>query len=201
MSLIYLVRHGDNDTVGRLITGRRPGVHLNESGREQAVQVAERLRPLHIDHIASSPMERCLETAAPLARQTGRAVDVRERLNEIDFGQWSGLDYSELDSRPGWREFNTFRSGTRIPGGEMLAEVQARMVAEVHGLSRDFSGGKVAIFSHGDPIKTVLAYFLGFPLDNVLRLEVSPGSISILSLGAETARVLGINTLEGTIPH
>lgn len=201
MSLIYLVRHGDNHTVGKLITGRTPGVHLNAQGRNEAVRVSERLFALPVDHIASSPMERALETAEPLSRKTGLVIDVRNGLNEIDFGEWSGLSYQELESRPGWKEFNTFRSGTRIPGGEMLAEVQARMVAEVHDLAGNFPQGQVAVFSHGDPIKTLLAYFLGFTLDNVPRLDIAPGSVSVLSLNTGAAAVLGVNTIDGTLPH
>ncbi len=190
MAVFLLIRHGSHDLIGRSITGRRAGVHLNAEGLRQAEALAERLAPLSPAALYCSPMERTRETAEPLARVAGLEVQVREGLNEVDFGHWSGLSMEELAKLPRWGVFNRFRSGTRIPGGEMMAEVQGRMVAEVEKMHADHPRGVVVVVSHGDPIKTVLAHYLGFPLDHLKRLEIALASVSALELKGEGARLL-----------
>ncbi len=193
MAVFLMIRQGRNDLVGRAITGRRSGVHLNAAGREQARQLAVRLSRLEFAALYSSPMERAVETAEPLAQLTGLPVQIREGISEVDFGDWSGLTLTQLADLPAWRRFNTFRSGQRIPGGEMMAEVQARMVGEIEQMHVAHPQGNVAVVSHGDPIKTVLAHYLGFPLDFLLRMEIGLASVTALQLSGDHARLLYLN--------
>lgn len=196
MALFLLIRHGHNDAVGKAITGRAAGIRLNARGREEADRVAERLLSIPLTAIFSSPLERTRETAAPLARRTGQEVQISEKIHEIDFGEWTGLTFEELSREPRWRQFNTFRSGTRIPGGEIMVEVQQRMVSEIERLRARQPDGTFALFSHGDPIKTAVAHYAGFPLDHMLRFEISLASISMIDIRDWGARVLCINSLE-----
>ncbi|MFW6254222.1 MAG: histidine phosphatase family protein, partial [Chitinivibrionales bacterium] len=132
MTTFLLIRHAECVGYGERITGRSSGVHLTSEGLENADKLARRLSGIPIEHICSSPMERTMDTAAPLARSLGIAVQSCDGLQEVDFGSWTGLSFSELADPPRWREWNTFRSGIRVPGGgEMICEVQARMVAEI----------------------------------------------------------------------
>src|SRR3954453_9567212 len=109
----FLVRHGDNDLVGHTLAGRKPGTHLNEAGRKQAAEHAEKLAGAGITRILSSPLERTTETAAPLAARVGLKVEVREAFNELNFGDWTGLKFAELESRDLWRQWNGYRLGVR----------------------------------------------------------------------------------------
>ena len=68
VSLLLLVRHALTESTGKRLTGWQPGVHLSARGQKQAEALAERLGPLPIGAIYSSPLERCRETAAPLAK-------------------------------------------------------------------------------------------------------------------------------------
>ena len=64
MSTVLLVRHGLTAMTGPVLAGRTPGVHLDERGQKQAAAVAQRVAALPLAAIVSSPMERCVETAA-----------------------------------------------------------------------------------------------------------------------------------------
>jgi probable phosphoglycerate mutase len=193
MTTLLLVRHALCDPVGTAIAGRAAGVPLNAAGEEQAARLGARLRALPIDAVYSSPLERARQTAAPIAAARRVAVEVLDGVGEIDFGEWTGRTFAELDGGAAWRRFNSFRSGTRIPGGELIVEVQARAVAALGALGERHPEGVVAVVSHGDVIKAALAYYLGMPLDLMRRLEIDPASASTLVLDVDGVRVLRMN--------
>jgi probable phosphoglycerate mutase len=182
MTTFYLIRHGDTPAVGHFASGRAPGVHLNDRGRRQVEGLAESLAGEPIRVVYSSPLERARETAEPLARRLGLEVRDAEELLELDFGDWTGKSFAELDPLPEWQRYNSFRSGTRIPGGELMLEVQARVVGFMQRLCSDRSEGAVALVSHGDVIRSALLHYLGMPLDHYHRIEISPASVSIVAV-------------------
>src|SRR5215210_3814818 len=99
--MIVLVRHALVDACGHYLAGRQSGVHLNTGGRRQAIRLGETLRSLPIRAVYSSPLERSLETATAIA--TGLcSVTVAPALNEVDFGEWTGLSFAALDGRSDW---------------------------------------------------------------------------------------------------
>lgn len=196
MTRFFLIRHGSTDAVGHTLAGRTPGVHLDVIGARQSDWLVARLAGTTIAGIYSSPLERTMETAEPLAAHVGVPVQVREGLNEIDFGEWTGRSFHDLEARPHWRQFNRVRSTTRIPGGEHFAEVQARVVAELERIGAAHPESSVAIVSHADTIRTALAYCAGVPIDLFLRLEISPASISVISVTENGPGILCINQTE-----
>ena len=194
MATFLLIRHADNDFVGSgKIAGRAPGVHLNSKGRGQAGRLAEQLAGAGIAVILSSPLERALETAAPLARRIGVEIEVSEAFSEIDCGEWTGRQFDDLRGNPRWRAYDSFRSGTRIPGGELAVEVQLRTVTEMERLRGLHPERVIAVFSHGDPIKSALAYYAGVPIDLYKRFEISTASVTTIELNAWGPRILGVN--------
>jgi broad specificity phosphatase PhoE len=195
VTTFYLIRHGTNDVLPRALAGRLPGTHLNEAGRAEAERVAERLKSKPIQHIFSSPMERARETAEPLARVLNLPVQISEAFNEVDFGQWQGGEVTALRNNEQWQRWIKFRSGLQIPGGEMMVDIQARVVSELVRLTQKFPGEHIAVFSHGDPIRSALCHWLGMPLDYMTRLEVLTGSINIVALDENQPLVQGINLL------
>jgi probable phosphoglycerate mutase len=188
-----LIRHADNDYVGRAFAGRMPGVHLNETGRAQAAALADRLADAGIRVIYSSPLERAVETIRPLADRLQLPVTTRERLIEIDTGEWTGAVFAELAGDAHWRRFNLFRSSTRIPGGELMSEVQTRMCLELEELRCRHPEQTVALVSHADVIRFALAHYAGIPIDLAQRLEVRPASVSVLALEDHGATILRLN--------
>lgn len=193
MTTFYLVRHGANDWLGRALAGRLPDVHLNAEGRAQAERIATRLAMKPIRRIFSSPMERCRETAAPLAEALGVPVQICEAINEVDFGEWQGAETHVLKSDERWRQWNAFRSAHILPGGETMVSIQARMANEMIRLRLAHRGEEIALFSHGDPIRAALCYWLGMPLERLHQLEVAPGSISPVQVDDWSATVAAIN--------
>jgi len=195
VTTFLLIRHGLTDAVGNTITGRLPGVHLNDVGRKQADELPARLAGWKIDAIASSPLERARETGDPLARRLRLKVSVFDALSEVDFGAWSGTTVEQLNQLPEWRLYNTFRSSTRAPGGELATEVQTRMVAVLTGLSRQYSEQTVAVISHADTIRLALVHFLGMPIDLMHRLEIRPASLSVVRLADWGPQVATVDSL------
>lgn len=193
MTTFYLIRHASNDTIGKSIAGRMPGLSLNRTGQREADKLAARLGKKQIDLIFSSPLERAVETAVPLAKRLGLDIQISDALNEIDFGPWTRQTFEQLAELPGWQCWNSFRSGTRVPGGETMLEAQTRIVTEILRLGAEYPEQSLALFSHGDMIRAALAYFLGVPLDLFQRIEVAPASVSILLLSEYEPRVVCVN--------
>jgi probable phosphomutase (TIGR03848 family) len=182
MTTFLLIRHATTDWVGNALAGDTPGVHLNHQGRDQAGRLVGRLRDVRIDAVYSSPLERSMETAEPLAAARNLPIMTSRRLIEIGFGDWVGREIASLEGQPCWRRYNTFRSSTRPPGGELITEVQTRIVDQMEGLHKEHPGGTVALFSHGDVIKSAVAFYVGIPVDLMHRIEISPASVSIVRL-------------------
>ena len=194
---LHLVRHASYGLLDRVLAGRSPGHHLDDAGRAEAFRLGEALAAVSLAAVLSSPLERAQETAAAIAVRHDLSVAVEPGLNEIDFGEWTGLDFAALHASPAWRAFNGFRGTAPTPGGETMHQVQARMLATVLRLEAAYRGAQIALVSHGDPIKSVLAHFLGAPLDLLRRIEIAPASRSIVALYEDDAKVLAINLLPG----
>src|SRR5438477_5767065 len=128
MTTFYLIRHASNDYLtDKKIAGWLAGVHLNEKGRKEAEQMAVKLAGEPIRAMYSSPLERATETAEPLARKLGLKIQPLEELGEIKFGDWTDKSLKELDQDPRWAHWNSFRSGTQAPKGDLMIEAQTRI--------------------------------------------------------------------------
>jgi probable phosphoglycerate mutase len=194
MPTILLVRHGENEFVakGRL-AGRLPGVHLNDNGRKQAEAVANALGKAPIRAVYSSPMERCMETAQPLATALGMEVTPLDGIIEVDFGTWQDKTLKQLRRRKLWKVVQANPSRMRFPGGETFADAQLRIVQTLEDLCQQHPKDLIACFSHSDLIKLALSYYLGQPLDLFQRIMIAPASISTLHLGEMGVQIINVN--------
>ncbi len=195
MTLIYLIRHGDNELLGKRMPGWLPDVHLNDQGRAQAEALADLLAQIKFKAVYSSPLERAVETAAPLAARLGIEVITRPGLGELDVGSWEGRTFKQLHRRKLWPLVQRTPSLVQFPEGETFRGGQARIVAELERIREEHSGkdDRIACFSHSDMIRLAIAYYLGLPLDLFQRLHVSPASISILGLQKDTIHIIKVN--------
>lgn len=193
MTTFLLIRHGNTDLVGKALAGRQQAVSINETGKRQAHQLIERLRTVTISAIYSSPLDRAVQTAGPLSEALRLPIIHREALAEIDFGAWTGRTLEALREDPEWKRFNSFRSGTGALNGESILDLQRRMVTELEYLRLQHPTGTVALFSHGELIRSVLIYFAGIPIDLSLRVEISPASITAIGLADWGAQILTVN--------
>ena len=187
MGTLILLRHGRSSANSAgILAGRTPGVALDEQGRAQANGVVERLAPLPLAAVVSSPLQRCQETVAPLAEAGGFEVALDDGFLEVDYGQWTGRELSKLGKEPLWKVVQSHPSAAVFPGGEGLAALQARAVATVREWDAKLVAehGPLVLWlacTHGDVIKAVLADALGMHLDGFQRIVVDPGSISVVS--------------------
>jgi probable phosphoglycerate mutase len=193
MTTLLLVRHGHTDAAGKRLTGRAPGVHLNELGRRQAERLVERLDGVRIDTIVSSPLERCRETAAPLAKARGRAVDVGRAWIEVGYGEWTGRSISQLRRTKLWRRVMFAPSNVRFPGGESLLEVQVRAVDASFDIAARHARGTVLVVSHADVIRLLVAHLAGMHADHLQRLSIDTASITAVSISDGFPRLLTVN--------
>lgn len=193
MTRFLLVRHATTDATGRSLAGRAAGVHVDERGRQQVQALAERFAGASIAAVYSSPIERAVDTAEPIATLLGLPVVTREDFLEIDFGQWTDRAFDELDADLGFARFNTLRSCAPVPGGEFMLQAQARMVLGLEALRVDHPGQSVVVVGHGDPIRAALAHYAGVPLDLMRRLTVDLASVSIVELEECAVRIVAIN--------
>lgn len=195
MPILLLIRHGENDYVKtRRLAGRTPDIHLNEKGQKQATELAEALKNVPLAAVYCSPLERCVETAEPIAGVRGLKVQPSQGLLETNIGYWQGAELKKVSKLPEWKIVQSAPSRFRFPGGDSFAEQQARLVAEVEHIAHQHRPQEIlALVFHADPIKMVLAYFLGMPLDYFQRLACDTGSVSVLMLSDAGATLHRMN--------
>jgi broad specificity phosphatase PhoE len=189
----HLVRHGEHDQVDRTLCGRMPNVILNATGKDQARAAGKRLAALRPLRILTSPLERARATADLIAEETGCPVEEAKALQEIDCGEWTGKRFDELHKDPRWKDWNEARSVTRPPGGEMMIEVQARVVAYLESLRRVYESARLILVSHSDVIKTAILFHIGMSLDLFSRIEIAPGSMSTLVVADWGSKLVSLN--------
>lgn len=199
MTIVYLVRHADHGMVGKGLAGRLP-VPLNAAGRAQAGRLAGWFARQRVSAVWSSPLTRTMQTAEPIARRLSQTVRTDDALLEVDFGAWEGRDFAGLEQDPAWRRWNGARARARTPGGETIAQVQARLCGFINARCDAQPDGALVLVSHGDPIRAALAYYLGVPIDLFLRIEVAPASVSVLAIDGWDPRVLCLNQTMGDGP-
>jgi probable phosphomutase (TIGR03848 family) len=183
MTVLLLIRHGHTEFADKRLTGWMPGVHLSERGRGEAERAARRLDGMPIAAIYSSPLERCRETAAPLAGARGLPVETRGELGEVRFGAWTNRTLAQVRRTKLAMAAQHSPSTVRFPQGESYPEVQARALREVERLVAAHPKQTIALFSHGDVIRLLLAHFAGMHMDQFQRLVVDPASISVVVVG------------------
>lgn len=205
MPTLILLRHGRSSAnVAGVLAGRTPGVELDETGQAQAEKVVERLTGVPIAEIVCSPMLRCEQTVAPLAKDRGLTFVSEPDLAEVDYGSWTGGSLGKLAKEPLWKVVQAHPSAAVFPDGEGLATVQARAVAAVrrHDARIGAEHGPHAVWlacSHGDVIKAVLADALATHLDNFQRIMVDTCSISVVHYTPTRPFVARVNDLGGDV--
>jgi probable phosphomutase (TIGR03848 family) len=205
VTTVLLVRHGLTATTGQLLTGWTPGVSLDERGRAQAKALADRLAPVPLAAVVTSPLDRCRETAEAIsARGNGQPVEltVDERVGECRYGDWTGKPLAELAKDPLWPVVQAHPSAVRFPGpaGESMLDMQHRAVTAVREWNDKL--GKDATYvicSHGDVIKAIVADSLGLHLDQCQRILADPCSLTVIRYTPLRPFVLRMNDTGGGV--
>ena len=201
-----LVRHGQSTANGEgVLAGRLPGIHLSPQGHEQVARLAARFAGAGVARVVSSPLERCLETARPLAAAVGVEVVVEEDLQECAYGAWTGRRLAELAKEPLWATVQDDPASARFPdhdtyAAESLRDMAERVVGAVRRLDGEVAAesGEAALWvavSHGDLVKAVLADVTGAGLAHFQRYTADPASVSAVRYGGRHTFLLAANEL------
>jgi broad specificity phosphatase PhoE len=190
-----LIRHAAHIHFDQRLSGRMAGVPLSDAGRSQASALARALTGERIDRIECSPLDRTRETAAIVAAAHHLPAPTPVgALVEIDMGDWTGAAFGSLHGDPDWDRWNAERATARIPGGETMAEAQARIVGHMTALAgTEPDGAVIALVSHSDMIRGAVAYALDLPLDRLLRFDIGPASVSRMVIGDWGAKLHSLN--------
>ena len=177
---MVVLRHGETAYTAEKRYSGRGDIPLSEAGREQAARSAARVRALAPDlaAVVSSPLKRCLETAAALG---DLPIHVEDDLIECDFGEWEGLTYADVRARYG-PEQDRWLASTAVapPGGESFQQVAMRVRRAVRGLQERYEGKQIAVVSHVTPIKLLLRDALAASDSFLFRLYLDPAGISVV---------------------
>jgi probable phosphomutase (TIGR03848 family) len=199
MPTVILVRHGRSSAnTSGVLAGRTPGVKLDEAGAQQAAAVGERLAALPLAAIVTSPLDRCKQTAASIAKHHALRPATDRRLTECGYGDWTGKKISELAKDPLWAVVQQHPSAVTFPGGESMRGMQQRAVDAIraHDAALAASHGPQAIWvavSHGDVIKSIVADALGQHLDTFQRIVVDTASTTIITYTATRPFLVRLN--------
>ena len=183
MTTVYLVRHGATEWNHTRRAQGTADIELNDAGRAQAEEAADRLANAAIDAVFSSDLKRALDTARPIAQRHGLEVVTDPRFQEIDQGEWTGLHVDEIARR--WpAEWGPARHYSKRPGGESPAEVRKRALAGLKDAVERHPSGGLVLVSHGGTIRTLSAEALGYDERRSARIR-GLGNGGILQLEAK----------------
>ncbi|MDP9022984.1 MAG: histidine phosphatase family protein [Actinomycetota bacterium] len=194
MATVVLVRHAVTAATGSRLGGRTPAP-LTEEGRAQAEAVAERLAHTRLAAVYASPIRRTLETAATIAARQRRDVRQLDGVQEFDYGSWTDRSLKQLRRTRLFESIQQTPGRVTFPGGESFVAAQSRAVLAIEQVVNAHPGkATIAVVSHADVIKIVIAHYAGIQLDLFQRLVISPGSVSQLALPRRgIPRLLGLN--------
>lgn len=182
---IILARHGETKlNVERRFRGRADP-ELSENGREQVQRLGEALTTTTPVTVVASPRRRARETAAAIGQSSGVAVHVDERLDDVDYGQWTGRTHQEAEA--GWSDlYASFRNdpgAVRFPDGESVRDLVDRTY-DVMTASAD-SERTTILVTHDIVIRVLICSILGSPLKAMHQLRIDTASSTGIWLASD----------------
>jgi len=195
---LFLVRHGETEFNRQGLALGRSDVPLTEHGRWQAERLGTALAGELIAAVYSSPLQRALDTARPIAERHGLSVQVDEGLLEMDIGETEGLAFAEVRARyPDLLRVWTSADGPTyaMPGGERLVDVEARGWGFVDALTARHPQESVVAVSHNFVILCILSRVMGLALSDFRRLRHAVAAVSVVDFRPDRMRAVRLNDL------
>lgn len=182
---LFLLRHGEVETRYHRVFGGRIDMELSERGHEQAGRLSNWLARRPFDAVYASPMRRVQLTLDPFRRHFAGEVTVLPGLREVDFGDWTGLGWDEVQQRFGVSAYDWLQLLERnhVAGAENLQHYHERIAQCLEVILREQAGKTVAVFCHGGVIRMALSILLKQPLSFFEHVEVDYASATWLDLG------------------
>jgi broad specificity phosphatase PhoE len=177
---LWLIRHAEVEGRYHHVFGGRIDMGLSARGHEQARALARYLDCKRIDAFYASPMKRVNQTLASLAANGAPKPVIVPELREVDFGDWTGLHWSEVQERYGVSAYAWLEQleCDGIRNAECSRTLRARVEPFLRQVLREHKGQDVAIVCHGGIIRVLLAILLDWPLPKLATLEIDYASLT-----------------------
>ena len=195
---LYLIRHGEvEERYHKIFGGSRIDMALSPRGRAQGAAVASWLADTHIDCVYASPMARVRQTMAPLLEQRGLEAAIIPDLREMDFGDWTGYRWDEVQAHFGVSAFDWLEiiEDAGIPNGETARHLKDRVQPALLQILHANANRTAAIFCHGGIIRVILALLLEMPLKRMAHFNIEYGSISVVEIQPEKKHAVEIELM------
>ena len=193
MATVLLVRHAAHDDLNCRLSGRGPAPGLNPAGLAQARALARRLRDMPVTAIHSSPRMRAVQTASAVAAACRLPIELVVAIDEIDFGDWTGCRFDQLDRDPDWRAWNASRSRVRPPNGESMHDAVTRAETHIIGTANASPDGTLVMVTHCDIIRGLLCRWRHQSLDRILDFAIDAASVTRALVQGEAVQVIGMD--------
>ena len=192
---VVLLRHGEPVEASRGRCYGKLDVGLSDRGRAQIRAVTEELSGSEFGAIYASPRTRARESAELLGERIGQAITLEPRFAEIDFGEFEGLRYEEVERRYPQAYAAWMHSPTQVhfPGGESFAIMQARVLAALADARARHQGGCFVVVSHGGVGRIALAEALNLGNADIFRIGQDHANLSWVDYYGESPVVRGFN--------
>ena len=194
---VLLLRHGETDASSRGRCYGKLDVPLSDEGRRQVEHAATLLQVLLPEAIVSSPRSRAQDSAKIVAKLCKVSVETDERFAELDFGDFEGLPYEDVerDHPDFYARWMASPTEVTFPNGESYTEMAERVVAAYQYLVQNASSSKVVLVAHGGGNRIILSEVLGLDAANVFRLEQTYAGVSIFDYYDTTPVLRVMNAL------
>jgi probable phosphoglycerate mutase len=189
---VYLIRHGRTElnADGRLRGRSDPP--LDEVGRAEADRLAVLLAATRLAAVLTSPLQRAVQTATPLAERTNARLEPVAAFVDRDYGPWNGRPGAEVERRYG--------SLDPAPGVEAGLALERRVLAGLQAAADDYAGRAFAIVAH-DAVNRVLLARVGGRMGDPELVSQRTGCWNRLRLAGGRWRVLVIDAVPGDGHH
>jgi len=178
-----LVRHATCARTASVLLGRGVDAPLDAQGERQARAVATQLAAFAPLVVWSSPRRRARQTAEAIAAAAACPLRESRDIDEVDFGDWCGCSFDELDVLPEWRRWNADREHARTPAGDSVTKVRARALRLMDVIARgEGADATVVLVTHAEVIRTVLLHALQRPPGDFLHFDLPPASVTRIDL-------------------
>jgi broad specificity phosphatase PhoE len=190
---LFLLRHGEVESrYHRIFGGSRIDMELSPAGHAQAERLATWLARTQFDAVYLSPMRRVALTYEPFRRHFNGEPTVIPGLREIDFGDWTGFGWNEVEARFGMSAYDWLHhlEENRVGGAESIDHFLGRLNASLEEILSGPAGRTVAVFCHGGVIRGLLSLLLRQPLRWFEHVEIDYAGATWVDVGVTKGNTL-----------
>ncbi|NOZ20927.1 MAG: histidine phosphatase family protein [Planctomycetes bacterium] len=194
MATLILIRHGETDWNRDKIFRGRADIPLGDRGLKQAERVGEALKDRALEAVYTGPLQRCVQTATPIAARRQITLATLDAVTDIDYGDWQGEpetvvreEYPDL-----FRQWETTPEGVTFPNGEGLEDVRKRSLPAILDVAARHDG-EVAVVSHRVVLKVVILGLLGLGVEKFWSVRLDTCSLTLFDISKHRTILARLN--------